>query len=206
MGRWIGFWMAIVIGITLAGCSGEGAPNGDQVAIEVRSAYLSMTACEATLNLTADYGERIYEYKLSMDYVRNGETRLTILEPENVAGISARVTTEGTTLEYDGMTLETGPMDAEGLSPISAIPVLLDTIIQGYIAETSLEPWGDAELLRVVCRDPDVPVGTGREIILWFNPQGATLLQGEILSDGHRVILCSVESFSMTRQGTTGEG
>lgn len=188
----------ITLCLLLAGCGEAGPASADQLALDMRGTYLAMTGCEATLEMTADYGQRVYEYTLFLSYEKEGETSLTILAPEEVAGITARISSEGTALEYDGVRVETGPMDDQGLSPISAVPVLLETITQGFIAETSVEAWGEGESLVVTCRDPDGEVGVGREIGLWFDTEDFSLLQGEILSDGYQVIRCTVQDFSMT--------
>ena len=75
-----------------------------------------MTKCTAQLSVTADYGQRVYEFEL--DAAVNGEeTVLTVTAPELIAGVTARTAgTEGA-LEYDGVILETGALSRGGLSP-----------------------------------------------------------------------------------------
>lgn len=72
--------------------------------------------CTAQLELTADYGQRVYTYGIDLSWQREGETVLTITAPENVAGITARILEGETALEYDGMRVETGPLDGSGMS------------------------------------------------------------------------------------------
>ena len=67
----------------------------------------------------------------------------------------------GDALEYDGLALETGPLDGEGLSPVSALPRAAEAARSGYMAECALERTGDSELLRVRCADPEDPPGPG---------------------------------------------
>jgi hypothetical protein len=48
----------------------------------------------------------------------------------------------------------------------------------------------------VICRDPEQPVGSGRETTLWFDTTTRALVRGEIAVDGCRVILCDFEQFA----------
>lgn len=119
-----------------------------------------MERCAAEVEITADYGQRVYEFLLSAA-VDGEETVLTLREPELAAGITARISEEGGVLEYDGLALETGPLDGDGLSPVSALPALLSAARSEYMAECTLERTGDSELLRVLCADPEDPPGLG---------------------------------------------
>ena len=124
------------------------------------------------------------------------ETVLTLREPELAAGITARIGEEGGALEYDGLALDTGPLDGDGLSPVSALSALLSAARSEYMAECALERTGDSELLRVLCADPEAAPGTGRETTLWFDPETYALVQGEISVDGYRVIQCRLSGFT----------
>lgn len=184
--------------LLLAACGGSGAGNdSDELALEIRGKYLSMSGCTARMELTADYGQRVYQYTLDLSYEREGDTTLTVAAPEEVAGITARLTGETALLEYDGVSLETGPLDESGLSPVSAPAVLLRAAMEGFIAETGLEEVGETQCLRMTCRDPEARPGEGAELTLWFDADGHGLVKGEVLSDGVRVIDCTFTEFSM---------
>ena len=77
--------MAAVL-LTLCACSGH---DPSQEFIDIRAAYL---ASDITLSaeLTADYGDRRYDYSLS--YTGDGKSgEVSILSPETVSGISAQI-------------------------------------------------------------------------------------------------------------------
>ena len=67
-------------------------------------------------------------------------------EPEIIAGISARIAGDGTALVYDGMILDTGELDAYGLTPMSALTVWFDEQMRPLKAELVSEGQ-----LRVAC-------------------------------------------------------
>ena len=186
--------------LALAACGGEEAEarNADELALAIRTEYLAMEGCTARMEVTADYGERVYDFTLDLSYARDGETTITVAAPEEVAGVTARLSGEGTYLEYDGASLETGPLDESGLSPIGAAPFLLRGAREGFLAECALETEGERELVRMTCRDPELSPGEGTELSLWFDAGTHALVRGEILSDGFRVIDCTVTDFHMT--------
>ena len=182
--------------VLLTACGGTAAGDpAEELALAVRGEYLAMERCAAELEIPADSGQRVYEFLLSAA-VDGEETVLTLREPELAAGITARISEEGGVLEYDGLALETGPLDGDGLSPVSALPALLSAARSEYMAECTLERTGDSELLRVLCADPEDPPGTGRETALWFDPETYALVRGEISVDGYRVIQCELTGFT----------
>lgn len=79
------------------------------------------------------------------------------------------------------MRVETGPLDDSGMSPVDAVPVLMDYVQEGFIAECGMEDQGESEVLRVVCREPESAAGEGRECSLWFDTSTHALLRGSCL-------------------------
>ncbi len=183
----------------LSGC-GEQVAEGEQQALELRTTYLSMTACQGTLQVTADYGQRVYTYEMDMIWQGNtteGETTIVITQPDIIAGLTVTATEGESVLQYDGISIETGPLYDNGPNPIEAIPYFLESIRSGFIGECGYELVGDEEQLRLVCRDPDTPSGTGEEVTLWFSKEDGLLRRGELAMDGFTVITCIFEDFSM---------
>ena len=169
--------LMMILGLSLSACGGaEGGNRAEQLALDIRGEYLEMGGCTASLELTADYGQRVYTYGIGLNYAREGET----------------------TLEYDGMRVETGPLDDSGMSPVDAVPVLMDYVQEGFIAECGMEAQGESEVLRVVCREPESAAGEGRECSLWFDPSTHALLRGELSQDGFTVIQCVFTEFQFT--------
>ena len=135
--------LTISLCLALTACSGgAGISPAEQLALDIRGELLETSGCTAQLELTADYGQRVYTYGIDLSWQREGETVLTITAPENVAGITARILEGESALEYDGMRVETGPLDGSGMSPVDAVPVLLDYAEGGYKKKTPKEAWG----------------------------------------------------------------
>ena len=71
--------------LLLAGCGGAGVSEAEELALTIRGEYLSMENCAVQAAVTADYGQRVYEYQLTAA-VTGEETVLTLTAPETVAG------------------------------------------------------------------------------------------------------------------------
>lgn len=179
--------------LLLVGCGRRGGNEGEELALTIRGEYLAMDGCAARAAVTADYGQRVYRYEMAVA-VSGGETLLTLSAPETVAGLTARMAGEENLLEFDGLSVETGPLDEDGLTPVSAVPALLEAARSGYITACALEE--DGAVLRVDCGDPAGSPGTGTETALWFDAATHALTRGEISTDGFRVILCEFSEFT----------
>lgn len=185
--------------LTLTACGG-GGNEAEECLQRVRGRYLEMTSCAGHVEIGADYGQRVYSYGLNFTWKRDGETLLVVTAPHSVAGTTAHIAGGETALEYDGVMMETGPLDSAGLTPMDALPALLAYAREGYLAECVFEDWEGVTWLHVTCRDPEKDPGQGVEAQLWFLPEEGTMTRGEISEDGRTVILCDFTEFSMTTE------
>ncbi len=84
--------LMMILGLSLSACGGaEGGNRAEQLALDIRGEYLEMGGCTASLELTADYGQRVYVFTLELQYTKGGETVLTVTAPEDIAGVTARL-------------------------------------------------------------------------------------------------------------------
>lgn len=183
----------LMTALLLAGCGAAEEDGAEELALTIRGEYLAMDSCAAQASITADYGQRVYQYELAVS-VTEEETTLALTAPDTVAGLTARLSGEENLLEFDGVSVETGPLDSSGLSPVSAVPALLEAARSGYITACTLEE--DGPLLRVDCGDPALSPGEGTETSLWFDAATHALTKAEISVDGFRVILCDFKGFT----------
>ncbi len=197
----------LMMTLLLTACGGKtGGNEAEELALAIRTEFLAADSCSGTAAVTADYGQRVYRYEL--DFTANQEeTVLTLTAPETVAGLTARLPAEkDSVLEYDGAVLETGPLDESGLTPVSAIPAILNTIREGYLDTCILETMGEGQALRLLSRDPEAELGTGLETTLWFDPGSHSLLRAEISQDGFCMIQCEFSDFTKTAPQSAESG
>ena len=185
-----------MISLLLSACAAAEGETADDLALKLRGEYLAAERCSGTACVTADYGQRVYQYELEFQS-NEEETLLTLTAPETVAGLTARLSwKEGSVLEYDGAVIETGPLNQDGLTPVSSIPSMLRTVREGYLDACVLEESEEGTTLRLTSRDPEQDPGKGTETVLWFDPNMFQLLRGEIWQDGFCVIQCEFSTFS----------
>mgnify|MGYP000009178052 FL=1 len=181
--------------LLLTGCGGgqEGETGAEALAVAIRGEYMAMTSYSLQAQVNADYGQRVYDFTLSV--TSDGEeTTVVIREPEMLAGVTARMDGDEGTLECEDLSLETGLLDGESLSPVSALPTLVEAARTQYIDRCTLADG----VLEVHCADPEEDAGTGREVTLYFDAQTHALTGGEISQDGRRVITCEITEFTKT--------
>ena len=178
------------------GCGGQKIDEAEQLALDIRSQYLSMAGCTAVLEITADYGDRVFECGLKMDHTVGSDTVLTVVKPEILQGVTARLKNGNSYLEFDGLILDTGPLSPEGYSPIECIPFLLEQIQGGFISQWGMELLEEQECVRFTTGDPAGQTGEGTECEFWFDKESFALMKGELSVDGSSVLSCEVTEFS----------
>ena len=193
--------LMMIPALLLTGCGKKSdGERAEELLTEVRGEYLEAAVCTGQAAITADYGQRVYTYDLTFSWQREGETVLTITSPENVAVAVARIAEGETVLEYDGVMVETGPLDADGLTPMGAVPALLACVREGYLAECILEDWDGEERLHITSRETEKSPGQGVETQLWFDAATHMLLRGEISQEGTTVLQCDITGFAMQKE------
>ncbi len=186
----------LMMTLFLTGCGGMKGNDAQEMALRLRGNYLESVGCSGTVALTADYGERIYRYELEFTQGEE-ETVLTLVQPDTVAGITARLSkASGNVLEYDGVVLETGPLNEEGLTPVGAVPAILTALREGYLDSCVLEEWETGPVLRILVRDPERQYGEGLELLVWMEESGR-VLRAEFSQDGVCVIQCEFSAWNM---------
>lgn len=171
-------------------CACGGKNGADQLAKDITKEMAGAKSLTAIVSLTADYGERVYKYKLRCVY-KSDETELEVMEPEGIKGLKAHVTEKGTGLELGGITLDTGSLFGHGLSPLEGIPMMIKAWREGYITEARREKQDGVEYL-VLGYDLSGPDSDSKIMhTVWFDVKSRLPVRAEILSDGYRVLDCS---------------
>ena len=192
-----GLVCVLMMTLLLTGCSGKG-DSAQQEGVLVRSRYRDMDTWQGTFDLQANYGERVYQFTVELGGSREEGTALTVTQPELLAGITARITSQGEgVLEYQGTGRSLGVLDEGGLTPMSALPTLIEAVGEGYIDRCAWRTQGEEKLLEVVCRDPTVEAGEGTEYVLTFDPETYALVGGEVQVAGETVLTVTCSNFTM---------
>ena len=82
-------------------------------------------------SLRSEYDEKTVEF--SVRYASDEEgCSVTVTKPELISGISAHIEKGGSELRFDDMILDTGKLTDFGLTPMSALPMLIDGVKEGF--------------------------------------------------------------------------
>ena len=167
------------------GCSARQTPI--QQALDFRTALLETESCSFRAAVTADYGDRFYQFTLN-SHTDTQNTELEVVEPEAIAGIRATVDTTGTTVSFDDAVLEFGKLANGFVSPVTVPWLLVQCWRQSYIDCSG----PDGELERVTYlhgyEDGQLAIDT------WLDSSGVPV-RAEIFYEGRRCITVEITDF-----------
>ncbi len=182
--------------LLLTACGGGGEKD---VAASLQQQYAAVSAATLEADVTCHYEGEERTYTLLCAYTPE-KSNITVLSPENLAGISATLEGETLTLSYDDISLDAGSYSAASISPVAALPKLMAAAATGYLTEQSEETVSDRPCLRLAF---DLSEDEETLYTTWFDQETLLPLQSEISADGAVVFEVSWKCFEITE---TGEG
>ena len=170
--------LSVLAALLLTACAAE---SGTDTRIEeLQRKYTEMSGCATRVDVTAARADETQRYTLDVESA-DGETRVTVLEPEALAGVSAVLRGDALELEYDSMVLDVGSADPD-VSAANAASIFLRAAAQGYVAERSTERFESMNDALRLCFETERGSGT-LLVTAWFDTQDAPLY-AEIERDG----------------------
>lgn len=146
-----------------------------------RAEELSFTA-----ELYAVYPNRTAQFSLRYA-LEDGVQRVTVLGPDSISGITARLEEGKSALEYDGLILDTGDLDEFGLTPMSALPLLTDALRRGHADAFWTEE--DLDAVELIYDDATL-------VRTWFDGDGL-LCRAEIQCGDRVTVRCEIKNWKM---------
>lgn len=188
MRKWLCVPM-IILCLLLVSCGGA-----EEESIDVRQPYRDMDGCQMEAKVTCTQFDRLWEAELACDYMTAGETRVEVLAPEHIAGVTAVLRGEELTLEYDDLCLDAGMLSAQRISPAACLPQLMSALREGWLLEENAEVWGETPCRRLTL---DQSGEGGGKIVstVWLKEDG-TPLRGEIAVDGEIILTAEFTDFA----------
>ena len=74
-------------------------------AIALRERMLQSQGCSFSAAVTADYGEKVYQFRTDCSADREGNLVFSVIEPDSISGISGRITQKSGQLTFDDVVL-----------------------------------------------------------------------------------------------------
>jgi len=165
-------------------------------AAELQQQYAAVGAATLEADVTCHYDDEVREYTLLCAYTPESST-VTVLAPANLAGISATVEEGTLTLSYEDISLDAGSYSAAAVSPVAALPKLMEAAAAGYATEQSEEELGERKCLRLSC---DLSDDTGTLYTTWFDQETLLPMRSEISVDGAVVFEVAWSRFEVTNR------
>ena len=157
--------------------------------MELRVALLS-SGCSFDADITADYGDEVYNFSVTCEGDSDGNLGFTVTAPESIGGITGIIDQTCGKLTFDD-TAVTFPLLADGqLSPVSAPWILLKTLRSGYLTAAGME----GEDLRLTIDDSYEEDALGLDV--WLNGENQPI-RADILYDGCRILAMKVSNFQI---------
>lgn len=179
--------------LLLTACGGE----EKDPAAELQAQYANLTGAVMEAEVSCHYADEDRAYTLLCDYAPDRST-VTVLSPANLAGISATVENGTLTLSYEDVSLDAGGYSAAAISPVAALPKLMQAAASGYVTEKSEETVGERPCLRLAC---DLPDDEGTVYTTWFDQETLLPLRSEISAEGTVVFEVAWTRFEVTGGG-----
>ena len=179
--------------LLLTACGGE----EKDPAAELQAQYANLTGAVMEAEVSCHYADEDRAYTLLCDYAPERST-VTVLSPANLAGISATVENGTLTLSYEDISLDAGGYSAAAISPVAALPTLMQAAASGYVTEKSEETVGERPCLRLAC---DLPDDEGSVYTTWFDQETLLPLRSEISAEGTVVFEVAWTRFEVTGGG-----
>ena len=121
----------IIVTVLLCGCHiDEGRIDS---AIALRQSLLDGAGCAFVADITADYGNDLYQFSLACKSDKQGNLQFSVVSPESISGIAGNISDIGGTLTFDGTILGFPPIADGQLTPVIAPWIFLKTLRSGYI-------------------------------------------------------------------------
>ena len=180
------FLAILLMAVLLTGC---GAEQQMDRALTLRDRLLKSQGCTFDAEITADYGDAVYAFRMECQADSLGDLTFTVTAPESISGITGTVSRDGGKLTFDGAALAF-PMLADGqVIPASAPWLLVQTLRSGYLTACCK----DGENLRLTIDDSYADQAI--QLDIWLDTQDLPI-RGEVLWQGRRVLSLEVRNFA----------
>lgn len=117
--------------IVLSGC--KNSDTSTDKALLLRNRILNSNGCSFSADVTADYGEKVYQFTMDCETDSEGNLKFTVTAPTSIEGITGKITDNGGGITFDDKVLAFQTIADDQVTPVTAPWLLLKTLRSGYI-------------------------------------------------------------------------
>lgn len=159
-------------------------------AIALREALLKSEGCTFVTVITADYGEKVYSFRMQCQADKSGNITFEVTDPDTISGITGTVSEEAGKLTFDDEALMFQLLADGQVTPVSAPWLLLHTLRSGYISACG----NDGNGLHI--QIDDSYADDALQIDIWTDENDIPI-RAEVLWQSRRVVSMDVENFTI---------
>lgn len=186
--RLAAFTLAVCLLLSVSGCK-KISKNSEGDLNTIQKQYESCAGLQTNAHIVSNLDERTLEYDIKYEYNKESGGRITIISPEELAGITAAVDGDSFTLHYEDTALETAMPDRKGLTPADAVPYLLSDIKKAYPTEI----WRENGKIAVHFEQTTDDGAVSKEV--YFDEKTGALCDAELYLDGKKLLGCTFSEF-----------
>ena len=178
----------ICVLLLLTGCKAGNEPL--EQALALRSTLQKSEGCSFQVTVNADYGEKLYTFKMDCKTDKAGSMTFTVTEPATLNGITGKIDDISGKLTFDDKVLAFETIADGQITPVTAPWLFVNTLKSGYLTgcaqlESGLEisiddSYGENPLQLNIVTDGNVPVSA------------------EIYYKGRRIMTLQIENFTFS--------
>ena len=118
--------------LVLTGCASSSGGEMNR-ALALRGKLLKGESWGFQTEISADFGEKVYDFGMDCQADNKGNVAFTVTAPETISGITGEISAQGGNLTYDGTALAFDLLADGRLSPVSGPWVLVSALRGGSI-------------------------------------------------------------------------
>jgi len=170
--------------LLLSACGGENAASKDFETF--RETLSGMDSLTLQANVTSLAGDEIFTCRLGYEWYREGDKALvTVIEPESVKGVKAKMSEGKWELGYNTVLLSSPDLERQSLAPITAPRRVVSSWLDAPLIAACYEQYEEQKLVRATLSGED----EGQTVYeLWFMRESFLPVRAEIAENGQTVI------------------
>ena len=138
-------------------------------------------------SLRSEYDDKTVEF--SVRYASDSEgCSVTVTRPDLISGISAHVRKGESELHFDSLILDTGELTDFGLTPMSALPMMIDGLLNGYTESV----WEENSEIAV-----HIEAADALDVQLRLDKYSLTPLSAELISGGKVKVFVDISNWNV---------
>ena len=174
---------ALMIILLLSGCSSNTASKDFE---DFRKTLSGMSSLTFDAKVSSLAGDEVFTCVLRYEWVADTDQgQITVIEPESVKGIKAKMSDGKWQLGYDTVLLSSPDLERQSLAPITAPRKLVDAWLDAPLIAAGYEQYNGQNLVRATLSGED----DGQTVYeLWFLRETFLPIRAEIAENGQTVI------------------